>query len=62
MHIRTFQPSDLDFAASCTQAEGWSSETREEFAGFLAHDPGGCFLAERDGPRSRTVKLKVIGD
>lgn len=40
---------DLDFAAGCTAAEGWASETRQEFEGFLAHDPDGCFVAEVNG-------------
>jgi ribosomal protein S18 acetylase RimI-like enzyme len=47
--IRPMHPSDFDFAESCTAAEGWASETRLEFEGFLAHDPGGCFVAETQG-------------
>ena len=39
------RPSDLDFAAECTAREGWASETRQEFEGFLAYDPHGCFIA-----------------
>jgi ribosomal protein S18 acetylase RimI-like enzyme len=49
--IRPMQPADLDFAAQCTAREGWASETRAEFAGFYAHDPAGCFLAEAEGQR-----------
>lgn len=49
MIIRTMRSSDLDFAAGCTAAEGWASETRQEFEGFFAHDPGGCLVAENDG-------------
>jgi len=49
--IRPMQPDDLDFAAACTQAEGWLSETRLEFEGFFQHDPGGCLLAQVDGQR-----------
>lgn len=49
MSIRVMQPEDLDFAAACTAAEGWSSETRQEFEGFLTHDPRGCLIAEIDG-------------
>ena len=44
--IRSMQPADLDFAAACTAAEGWSSEIRREFEGFFAHDPQGCLIAE----------------
>ncbi len=49
--IRPMQPADLDFAAQCTAREGWASETRAEFAGFYAHDPAGCLLAEAEGQR-----------
>jgi len=49
MNIRLMQPSDLDFAAGCTAREGWASETRQEFEGFVAYDPSGCFIAEVDG-------------
>jgi ribosomal protein S18 acetylase RimI-like enzyme len=49
MIIRAMRSSDLDFAAGCTAAEGWASETRQEFEGFLAHDPGGCLVAENEG-------------
>lgn len=45
------QPPDLDFAAACTAAEGWASETREEFESFMAHDPAECLVAEADGER-----------
>jgi len=48
MNIRLMQASDLDFAAECTAREGWASEARQEFEGFLAYDPGGCFVAEVD--------------
>jgi len=51
MHIREMTAADLDFAADCTSREGWSSETRFEFEGFLAHDPHGCFLAVEHGTR-----------
>jgi len=42
-------PADLDFAALCTEREGWACETRAEFEGFLAHDPAGCLIAEFAG-------------
>jgi len=44
--IRTMRSDDLDFAAQCTAGEGWSTETRQEFEGFLAYDTQGCFIAE----------------
>jgi len=37
--------SDLDFAANCTQAEGWISETREDLRYFSDRDRDGCFTA-----------------
>ncbi len=49
--IQNMTVADLDFAASCTAAEGWVSETRLEFEGFYAHDPGGCLVAEAAGRR-----------
>ncbi len=45
------QCQDLDFAAGYTAAEGWASETRAQFEGFLAHDEGGCLVAEEEGRR-----------
>jgi ribosomal protein S18 acetylase RimI-like enzyme len=47
--VRPLTDSDLDFAARLTAAEGWLTETREEFEGFLAYDRRSCFLAEIDG-------------
>jgi ribosomal protein S18 acetylase RimI-like enzyme len=51
MNIRQMLPSDLDFAASCTAAEGWRSETRPVFEGYLTYDPAGCLVAEMAGER-----------
>jgi len=48
MIVSQMQPTDLDFAARCTQTEGWSSETRQEIEGYYWHDPNGSFIA-RDG-------------
>ena len=47
--IRSMQMADLAFAAGCTAAEGWASETLATFEGFYQHDPNGCFLAELAG-------------
>jgi ribosomal protein S18 acetylase RimI-like enzyme len=44
--IRLMEPADLDFAAACTHAEGWSAETRPAFEDFLAYHPAGCFIAQ----------------
>lgn len=44
--VRHMLESDLDFAAACTANEGWISQTRTEFEGFLAHDPEGCFVVQ----------------
>lgn len=45
--LRPMKISDLDFASSLALGERWLSETREEFEGFFAHDPAGCFIAEQ---------------
>jgi ribosomal protein S18 acetylase RimI-like enzyme len=51
MTIRNAQPDDLDFYVDCVKSEGWLSETRFVFEGFLAHDREGCFVAETDRQR-----------
>jgi len=50
--IRTMRSDDLEFAAQCTAGEGWSTETRQEFEGFLAYDAQGCFIAEWEGRKA----------
>jgi GNAT superfamily N-acetyltransferase len=49
---REMQSTDLDFAAQRTEKGGWLNETRDEFEGFLAHDPSGCLVAEWEGERA----------
>jgi predicted N-acetyltransferase YhbS len=49
--IRGMTRADLDFAAACTQAEGWASETKSEIEALFAHSPSGCFIAEVDRRR-----------
>ncbi|MBN2411127.1 GNAT family N-acetyltransferase [candidate division KSB1 bacterium] len=51
MIIREMTPADINFAYACTQAEGWKSETEEDFKGFLDYDPKGCFVAEDQSVR-----------
>jgi GNAT superfamily N-acetyltransferase len=51
MTIRQMQFSDLDFAAECIVLEGWKSEGPEEFEGFLAYNPNGCFIVEENSKR-----------
>ena len=56
MAIRAMQAADLDFAAACTRAEGWSSETREVFAWAWGFDPGGCLVEDGEhGPAAICV-------
>jgi ribosomal protein S18 acetylase RimI-like enzyme len=62
MIIRPMTPDDLAYAASLTQAEGWLSETIEEFDGFHARDPQGCLVAERDGRRVAIGVATGYGD
>lgn len=49
--VRHMHESDLNFAAERTANEGWTTEARTEFEGFLAHDPHGCLVAEVGGQR-----------
>lgn len=44
-------PVDLDFAAASTADEGWGTETRAEFEGFLTCSPGSGLVAEQAGER-----------
>lgn len=53
---------DLDFAVECTLAEGWSSETKEVFEGFLLYDPKGCFIAEESARPAGICVATVYGD
>ncbi len=48
LRIRPMTAADIDFALQCTIAEGWISETRDLFEGFLEYAPEGCFLGEVD--------------
>lgn len=62
MIIRPMQSTDLDFAAGCAAAEGWTSETRQDLEGFFAHDPGGCFVAAADGKRIGICAATAYGE
>lgn len=46
MNIRQMTWDDIDFAVASTESEGWASETREVFQGFMDHESEGCFIAE----------------
>lgn len=43
--IRPMEPADVPFAAACTAAEGWDSETELELANQFGYDREGCFIA-----------------
>ena len=43
--------ADIDFAYQCTSLEGWAAETKETFAAFLAFNPAGCFVAQKNDKR-----------
>jgi ribosomal protein S18 acetylase RimI-like enzyme len=60
--IRSMTPADLPYAASLTQAEGWLSETAEEFEGFHARDPDGCLVAECGSRRAAIGVATRYGD
>ncbi len=48
LRIRVLEPGDLPFADALRAAVGWN-QTLPDWHRFLAHEPGGCFLAELDG-------------
>ena len=48
LEIREMQSTDIDFALSLTEDEGWSS-IRRDFEELLLFDQHGCFIAEEDG-------------
>ena len=52
IRIREMTPEDLDFATALTHTAGWTSESREVFAAFLACDASGCFIAEAGGEKA----------
>jgi len=59
--IRTMVEADLDFVASCAAAEGWLTETREEFENFLTGGPQGCLIAEWEGRRAGVCVATCYG-
>ena len=62
MNIRNMTTKDLDFAAECTLAEGWISETKEVFEGFLLYNQKGCFIAEESGHPVGICVATAYGD
>ncbi len=50
--IRGMSEADIDFASGLVHAAGWASESMDSFAAFLAHDAGGCFIAEAGGEKA----------
>lgn len=62
MNIRQMMPSDLEFAAGLTAGEGWLTETREDFEGFLLNDPNGCFVGEDNGDRIGMCVATAYGE
>lgn len=60
--IRTMKASDLHTAGGWAEAEGWTSESIEEFEVFLAYDPGGCLILEHDGVPAAVCVATRFGD
>ena len=61
--IRLLAPADLDFAVAQSEREGWTT-SRAWFEALLAHDPGGCFIAEAGGERvglATTTRFAATG-
>ena len=59
--IRFFELSDIPFALEQTGREGWDA-TAGTFETLLAHDPGGCFIAMRDGEPAGMVTTTRYAD
>jgi ribosomal protein S18 acetylase RimI-like enzyme len=62
MNIRPMISSDLEFAATLTANEGWLTETKEDFEGFLLYDPNGCFVADENGDRIGMCVATAYGE
>jgi ribosomal protein S18 acetylase RimI-like enzyme len=62
MNIRPMVSSDVEFAATLTAHEGWLTETKEDFEGFLLYDPNGCFVAEENRDRIGMCVATAYGE
>lgn len=51
LSVRLMTPEDIGFAIERIREAGWASQSRDVFAAFLDHDPGGCFVAEAGNER-----------
>ena len=60
LHVRTMTPADLTFADSLRAATGWN-QTRDDWRRFIAHAPGGCFVAEWNGVPAGTATATLYG-
>jgi len=52
--IRQMEESDIAYAKSLTDMEGWG-HLEEDFERFLSLDPAGCYVAWHDGERAGIV-------
>jgi GNAT superfamily N-acetyltransferase len=60
IHLRLMTPSDLAFADALRALAGWN-QTLGDWQRLLAHEPGGCFIAEWDGSPAGTATTTRYG-
>ncbi len=54
--------ADVPLMGAWTAAEGWTSETAEDFQAFLDHDPDGCLILERAGEPAAVCMATCYGE
>jgi GNAT superfamily N-acetyltransferase len=59
--VKQMDQSDIAFAKSLTDREGWG-HLEEDFERFLFLDPAGCYVAWQDGKRAGIVTSVSYGD
>ncbi len=59
--IRTMKAADAPIMGSWAAAEGWTSETSDDFLAFLDHDPDGCLILEYGGEPAAVCVATVYG-
>lgn len=61
VRLRRLRPEDIPFAMEVKNAAGWNQSARD-WAGYLAYEPEGCFLAEVDGQPAGTATSIAYGE
>lgn len=58
--LRGFRPADIAFAHHVRQLAGWN-QTEQDWRGYLAFEPEGCFIAEVNGRPAGTATTTRYG-